>query len=131
MTFIVFGDTVKLVINQIEAVLPVPVVAAIPNPRPDEFVLVRLLGGTQRNVVTDQPTMTVEAFSATKPGAAALLQKARAVITQMPHDRSIDPPVYLVQEFAGPADLPDPESTQERHTYTVSVAVRGATGVTL
>ena len=49
----------------------------------------------------------------------------------MPTTGPTSTPVYRVTEFAGPAYLPDPDSTHDRLTFTVAVALRGADSVTL
>jgi len=122
---VVFVDAVQHLRAYLLTVFPdVQFVSKIPNPRPDEFVLIRRVGGPTRNLVTDEPTLAVEAWSTDKTQSQTLLQRVRAAIHEAPH-KALTPPVYLVTEFAGIADLADPESTHSRHTFAVAVAMRG------
>lgn len=98
---------------------------AIPNPRPDRFVIVPRLGGQRRNVVVDDATIGVECWAATNGQAHDLAQLVRALIHAAQGTTVGGVQVYRVQEFAGPARLPDPESHQARYVLTVSVSVRG------
>ena len=119
---IVFPDAVQLVCDHLRAALtPTPVVSRVPTTRPASFVRVRRVGGVRRNLVTDEPTLTVEAWAASEQAAHDLSQLARAHIYAMPGGGD----VYRVTEFAGPALLPDPLSDQSRFTFTVSVATVG------
>lgn len=128
---VVFVDAVQHLRAHLLTVFPdVQFVSKVPNPRPDEFVLLRRVGGPTRNMVTDEPTLAVEAWSTDKTLSQALLQRVRAAIHEAP-TASLSPPIYLVTEFAGPADLPDPDSNHARHTMTVAVAMRGDDSVAL
>jgi len=98
---------------------------AVPNPRPNRFVLVPRLGGQRRNTVVDDATIGVECWAATNGQAQALAQLVRALIHAAQGTTLAGVQIYRVQEFAGPARLPDPESHQARYVLTVSVSVRG------
>lgn len=102
----------------------VQVLGKIPEKRPAEFLRVLLSGGSNRDLVTDVPTIVVEAW-ATKPSRAMeLAQRARALMHWF--DDINGTPVYNVTEFAGPGDLPDPLSNHARFTATYSVPMRTA-----
>ena len=124
---IIFPDVIKALASLLRTALAVPVGTNVPNPRPTAFVLLRRVGGQRRSLVVDQPTVAVEAWHANEVAATALAQLARAHIhaavgTSLPAVGT----VYRVDEFAGPASLPDPDSDQARVTFTVSIAVRGS-----
>jgi hypothetical protein len=124
---IVFPDAEGLVIDYLRDLLDVPVSGTVPNPRPGEFVTVRRLGGVRRNLVTDAPMLTVEAWAAGDVAAHDLAQLARAHVHAMARASVLtEPAVYRVVEIAGPGHLPDPVSAQSRYVFTVEVAVRGA-----
>ena len=117
---IVFPDAVQLVCDHLRTQLaPTPVVSRVPTTRPASFVKVERVGGVRRNLVTDEPTLTVEAWAATEQAAQDLCQLARAHIYAMPGDGQ----VYRVTEIGGPVLLPDPLSDQPRYTFTVALAV--------
>lgn len=122
---VLFPDAVDVVIAALDADLPEPVRSRIPNPRPDTFVLVRRTGGPKRNVVTDGAQVTVESWALTDEAAADLAQEAREILNDLPGQIIGGVPVYRVDEATGPADLPDPLSSQPRYTQTFSVALRG------
>lgn len=120
---IVFPDAVEVVCDHLRTELdPTPVVSRVPTTRPAAFVRVMRVGGVRRNLVTDEATLTVEAWAASEQAAHDLAQLARAHIYAMPGDGD----VYRVTEFSGPALLPDPLSDQPRYSLTVAVATVGA-----
>lgn len=121
---VLFPDTTATVIDWLDIHMDVPVGSKVPNPRPDAFITVRRVGGPRRNLVTDEATLTVEAWGQTDEEAHDLLQDARGLIHVMPGETTN---IKRVTEFAGPAELPDPLSNQPRYTLTLSVAERGFT----
>lgn len=125
---ILFPDAADLVIAHLGDVLGVPVRSQVPNPRPDAFVTIRRIGGTRQTLVTDGATLAVECWAQLPQDAMDLAQLTRAHLHALP--RTLEGiPVYRVEEFAGPADLPDPVSNQARAVLTVLVHVRGVTAV--
>jgi hypothetical protein len=128
-----FGDIELAVVNRVRARLtamgdPVQVGTVVPSTRPGRFVVIRRTGGPASEfVVTEWPQITVEAWGATPKQAHDLAQVVRSVIRAMPGQTLTGITVYRVDEFSGPANLPDPESTQSRYTWTVSLHVRAAT----
>lgn len=100
----------------------------VPATRPSRFVLVRRTGGTASSRVVDTPTVTVESWSDDPIEAAAIAALVRGIfhaIDTVTYN-TVTYQFYRPQEFAGPANLPDPDSAQERYTQTLSVGVRGA-----
>ncbi len=126
---VVFPDATAAVTSRLGDVLAVPTDARVPKPRPDEFIVVRRVGGPRRDIVTDEATLTIEAWAQDEAAAHDLAQLARAHVHAMAGTTEGDVRVYRVGEFAGPASLPDPDSSQSRYTLTVTVAVRGVTPV--
>lgn len=127
---ILFPDAQQAVIGYLTTALPgygstATVVSKVPAARPATFVLVRRLGGVQRNVVTDEALLTVEAWATVEADAADLIQLCRALIHAMPGPQG-STVCYLITEIAGPGNLPDPDSDQARFTMTLQVALRGA-----
>ena len=88
----------------------------------DPSVVVRRTGGPSKGVASDNPTVTIEAWAPTTTDSFQLLQSARlAVIEAAEQGRA---GLRRYDEFAGPADLPDPSTTNPRHTLTASVVTR-------
>lgn len=131
MERILFPDTVAAVIGALTTQLPdfgyggVPVRSRVPNPRPARFVLVFRTGGPRVNVVTDAAQVTIEAWATDAVDAHDLAQAARAIVGGLEGTVTGGVTLYGVDEFSGPAFLPDPASDQARFTWSVSVHARG------
>lgn len=97
----------------------------IPASRPAKFVRVLRTGGVF-DFVIDRAQITLEAWADKAADAMALMQLTRGLMHAI--DRvtvsGVTYQFYDPQEFSGPANLPDPESGQERYTETFSVGVR-------
>ena len=103
----------------------------IPSTRPAEFCLVLGTGGVRRDPVTDVPTLAVEAWAGTRSRASQIAREVRAVIHSLEGSATASYAVPEVNEFAGPADLPDPLSSQFRYTATYAVSIRTETIVNI
>jgi hypothetical protein len=66
--------------------------------------------------------VTIEAWAPTTTESFQLLQSARMVVIEAAEQGRAGLRRY--DEFAGPADLPDPSTTNPRHTLTASVVTR-------
>jgi hypothetical protein len=88
----------------------------------DPSVVVRRTGGPSKGVASDNPTVTIEAWAPTTTESFQLLQSARLVVIEAAEQGRAGLRRY--DELAGPADLPDPSTTNPRHTLTASVVTR-------
>lgn len=123
---ILFPDVAAEVGAWLREQLNVDTDTRVPNPRPDEWLMVRRVGGPRRDLVIDDATLAIEAWSVSDANSHDLAQLARAYLIAMVGETVGDSLfVYRVDELSGVANLPDPESTQSRHTFTVAVTVRG------
>jgi hypothetical protein len=98
----------------------------IPKIRPASFVLVRRLGGVQRNRVVDEALLGVECWAATDAAAHDLAQQCRALLHSLEGSYVGSVWVYRITEAGGPSDLPDPLSDVPRYVFSLAIAVRGA-----
>lgn len=121
---ILFADAVATVRAGLLAAGVTPVHYAIPNPRPVSFVQLTRVGGTSRDVVVDDATVSVDSWAATQVAAMALALQARAHIHALAHTVVGGVTVYRVAELAGPADVPDPESGAPRVRQTFQIGLR-------
>jgi len=131
---IVFPDAEQLLGDAMRAQLQatlgreIPVSTDVPDPRPQEFILLRRVGGVRRTLVTDLPTILVEAWAKTPSRAWRLAALAQGILywfTEIDgHAVSVD------GEFSGPTNLPDGLSGQPRYTATYSVAIRARETIT-
>jgi hypothetical protein len=129
MTSVLFGDVEAAVIDHLNANLTEDVADRVPTDTKSAlaagFVVVSRVGGPRVGVVTEQPTVTIEAWAASWSAAENLIQRARQQVHAMSGGVHNGLTVYGIREFAGPARLPDPVSGSPRKTLTVSLTVRG------
>lgn len=93
----------------------------VPANRPSAFVRVIRVGGTSALVV-DSVTFAIESWADDPILAYTNAALTRGLIHAIGSVNGSQ--FYNPQEFAGPANLPDPESGQARYTQTISVGVR-------
>lgn len=127
---ILFPDAVSVVIEHLTDTLPdygetCPVVKETPNSRPSRFVQVFRTGGPRHNLVVDGAQLTIECWATTAAEAADLASLVRGALLAVRSDVVGTVTFYKVDELAGPADLPDPQSQQARMTWSVIAYVRG------
>jgi hypothetical protein len=99
-----------------------PASTKVPNPRPAEFLVIRRIGGSARDLVTDVPVIQIEAWASTESRAQLIAQTARAVVHWLRDINGIT--VELDEEVVGPVSYPD-GSAQARYIGSYSIAVRG------
>lgn len=122
---IVFPDAVAtLKVGLDDASLGVDVVHAVPHPRPASFVQLVRAGGFSHSIVVDSATISVDCWAATSPAAMTLAQLVRAHLHAMSGTTVDGTAVYAVQELAGPAEVPDPDSDQPRVRQTFQIGLR-------
>ncbi len=100
----------------------------IPAVRPTRLVKVSRIGGTRRNVVTDNPTVLLECWDATELAAYTLVGMCRSLVESACRDgAAIAAGVYVgdYQEFSGPVNFPDPATTNPRFQITISILASG------
>lgn len=127
---VVFPDVVDIAVQHLTDQLAIheqtaTVGSVVPNPRPDELVVVRRTGGTRLNLVADEPNITVECWARRAEDAHDLAQLCRAILHAMRASSVAGVPIYRVTDVGGPVDLPDPTSNKPRYTFTVAIAARG------
>jgi hypothetical protein len=106
----------------------IPASTKVPATRPAEFLVVRRIGGSRRDIVTDVPVIQVEAWAETETRAARIAAVAQGLMHWLvevgPHA------VGLEDEVVGPTSFPD-GSQQARYTASYAMAIRGSEIVTL
>lgn len=98
----------------------------IPRPRPVEFVRVLATGGGERDLVTDTPTLVIEAFAEDANRAFAICAFAVGSLQAAARDGFIGAATcYRVRVAGLPANLPMPSvPDRERFTATISADLR-------
>lgn len=122
---IVFPDVEALLVRYLPPLLGVGASTRVPNPRPDSFVVVRRVGGTRPNVITDVPVVVVECWAKTDVAASDLARLARAYVGALAQSDVGGDYVRRVREVAGPQSYPDPASSSPRYQMTVQIDTRG------
>lgn len=106
----------------------VPASTMVPAIRPTEFLVVRRIGGSRRDLVTDVPVIQIEAWATRESRAVRIATVAQGLMhwfTEIgPHA------VGLEDEVVGPTSFPD-GSQQARYTASYAMAIRGSEIVTL
>jgi len=124
---VTFPDAAAIAISVVNAHPAVTVEAhgRVPNPRPIEFIRIRRFGGPKQNLVMDGAQLTIEGWGKTDEDAHDHVQAARAALYAASGEVVDDVTVGLVEELAGPAELPDPDSDSPRVTMTMVFPCRG------
>lgn len=134
MTEVIVGADPELAaITELDAGLPgvgqsvVDVSGSVPNPVPSKFIRVVAAGGTQRDLVTDSPTLIVEAFAVRKVDAVRLALDAKAVLVAAGRAGVMGGVTcYRVRVISLPQNLPLPSLPgHHRYTFMVSADLRG------
>lgn len=89
----------------------------------DPCLVVRRVGGPFEWPVVDNATVTLEAYGLTVAQAWDLITDARALVWSLRGQVVNGIAVYRLDEFAGPAFLPDPD-TEGTPRYTLTVSIR-------
>lgn len=118
-----FPDVEDLLSTHLGTVLGVP--AGTRHAPTAPFIRVLRTGGPVATRVTDSPQVTIEAYHSLESGAIALLGRARRAIADLPGATLSGWRIKSVTELGGPANLPDPNSTSHRYTYSAVVQIRG------
>jgi len=94
---------------------------------PAEFVHIARTGGPARDLVTDQPQITLESYAKRGSRAVAIANLARALLHAAAREGEMaGVTVYGLTEFVGPYLDPDPDAPSfTRYSATYQLAVRG------
>lgn len=126
MSVVTFPNTVAIVISRLRTALPsLTFVHDVPTARPLVFIRIFRTGGPRANLIVDGAQITVESWAPDADTASTNAQAVRAQLNHLPEQFGATPPIYRVEEFSGPAELPDPVSSSRRFTWTAAVHVRG------
>ncbi len=95
----------------------------IPLTRPREFGRVVAVGGAGRNLVTDSPTATIEAFADTETRAQRMCAHAVAVVQRAARAGVLGSTTcYAARVVSLPSNLPMP-SVPDRFRFTATVSL--------
>lgn len=116
-------DVEQAVTAHLRALLGVPVVTRVPDPRPAEFVQVRRVGGTAE-LVWDRPRIDVFAWAPDDEIAHDLGMAARAALHDLQGTSVLGVPCYQVEEFLGPRRADDEPTGTPRIWLTLDLSLR-------
>lgn len=105
-------------------VAPLQIASRVPDPRPDDWVQLRRIGGPQQRPVRDRPNVDVFAWALTDPAAEQLGDLLRRSIHALAGTTLLGPMVYRVDEVLGPRSLDDELTGRPRVWATYSIDVR-------
>jgi len=106
----------------------VPGFTKVPNPRPAEFFVVRRVGGSRRDLVTDVPVLQVEVWAKKESRADRLSQVIRSLMQWFVEVNGFA--INGTEEVTAPVSFPD-GSQHERYTASYAPAVRGRETIAL
>lgn len=118
-----FPDIEDLLATFLTATLAVPTGTKPASTAP--FLRVLRTGGPPATRVSDSPQVTVEAYHKLESGAAALLERARRAVSDLPGTALDGFRIKSVDVIGGPVNLPDPSTSNYRYTLTAVIQVRG------
>ena len=116
-------DVEQAVTGHLRALLGVPVVTRVPDPRPPVFVQVRRVGGTAE-LVWDRPRLDVFAWAGSDEAAHDLGMAARAALHDLQGTSALGVPCYQASEFLGPRRADDEATGTPRVWLTVDLSLR-------
>lgn len=120
---VIFPDVEALAVAALNAVFStrMPTVqwfTRIPKDRPEKFGRVLRTGGPKESLISENATVVLEGYAATEGVAIDILNLGRAVVF------ALDGQLFGATEIAGPANLPDPQTSQIRYTATLGIRAR-------
>ncbi|MFC9769513.1 hypothetical protein [Rhodococcus jostii] len=99
----------------------------VPKTRPARYVRLDLGGGIERNRITGEPLLIIQASAADEPAAYALCELARALIRSMPErDTIAGASVMGCTSSSLPVPFPDPDLSTPRYQATVGLLISPA-----
>lgn len=122
---VVFPDVEALLVRVLPGRVNVPVSTKVPTTRPAAFVVVTRVGGTRRDLVTDQSLVVVECWADVETVASDLGQLTRAHVYGLAQSDVDGDYVRSVREIGGLQRFPDPISESPRYQFTVQIDTKG------
>jgi hypothetical protein len=127
---VTFPDVNEALITYLTTIVgPVPVVSRVPDPRPQELVQVRRVGGAATPPVRDSARMDIWAWGPDDKTAMDLALQVRAAVWALSGTTLLGFPCYRVSEFLGPRLDDDPVTNSPRAWATYSLLVRADNAV--
>lgn len=118
-----FVDAEAMVGAFLRTRLTPPVATKVPNPRPKRYIRAWRTGGAASNRALEMVQITV---SCTAANSVTASQDALDVRHAFHHEYTAMPLVRGVEDVSGPYYDPDPDTNEDRYTFTVRLRIRGA-----
>lgn len=121
-----YPDAVALLVTYLDGLHAIPVASRVPDPRPDEWIQVRHVGGSDVRPVRDASRVDVFCWSTTDPAAYTLAETVRREIHALAGTTTLTGSVmcYRVDEFLSPRQFDDPETGVPRRWATYTLTLR-------
>ncbi len=121
MPAVEFVDVEAMIVAFFADITDSPVATKTPTPRPERFTRAWRTGGASSNRVLDQPIITV---TCTAPDSGTASADAGALRRRLMNDYTTMPLVRAVEEVTGLYYDPDPDTNEDRYTFSVRMRVR-------
>ncbi|MDH2392314.1 hypothetical protein QCN29_26765 [Streptomyces sp. HNM0663] len=120
-----FPDANALLIAYITPLhAPVAVVSRVPDPRPQQLIQVRRVGGSAAPPVRDSARLDIWTWAPTDADAMALALTVRSEVWKLAGTTLLGPVCYRVQEFLAPRLADDPVTNSPRAWATYQLDLR-------
>ena len=118
-------DAEQAVIDELSA-RGFSIATVIPDPLPSGFQRVVAVGGIQRDLVTDTPTLVVESFHKQESTAAQNANRMLAILQAAVREQHLgDETAYRLQIVALPQNYPLPTvPSHKRYVFTIAPDIR-------
>lgn len=120
-----FPDIEGVLVAHLGGLLAQEVGTKVPNPRPESFVRLRLVGGSRRDLVTRSALVLFECWAGDTVTASDLGDEVLARVWEMPDIDVQGAVIRRVQEIGGLQSNPDPETESPRYQFTLQIDVKG------
>lgn len=124
-----FANATNLLNAFTEAQTGTLTVTKVPTTRPKRFIRTVRTGGFRRDTITDVARITFECWATSSTAAERDAQTVRDLFSRASgtvlSNSEARFKIHRVEEIAGPADSPDPDTDSPRYTLTLEVHLRG------
>lgn len=122
MPAVEFPDAEAIVVTFLTTRTASPVATKVPNPRPARYTRAWRTGGAAENRIVDKPIITV---TCTAPNSTTASADAAAARSAFLNEAAAMPLVRKVEEVSGLYYDPDPDTSEDRYSFSMRLTVRG------
>lgn len=108
-------------LNSLPALVP-EAAGAVPNPRPASFIRVSRVGGSERNMIQEQPLLLIECWGADQTEAWLTARQCWEALQG--RDELVFNGIELQERrLSSPVNYPDPSTASPRYQFTLQTTI--------